>query len=67
MGRARVSAGICEMSSEMAQNFDFILSPLGAEGGLQDLVGEWIKKGRGSRELVQEAVLVSQGQSDGGW
>lgn len=55
------------MSSEMARNFDFILSPLGAEGGLQDLVGEWIKKGRGSRELVQEAVLVSQGQSDGGW
>lgn len=36
---------MCESSSELAGNFDFIVSPLGVEGGLHDPVGEeWIKK-----------------------
>lgn len=57
-----------ESSSEMAANFDFILSPLGVEGGLSDPVGEeWIKKESGSGEFMQEAALVIQVQSDGGW
>lgn len=60
MGRAQASAGIGEMSSEMAGDFNFILSPLRVEGGLHDPIGEWIKKGSGSRELVQEAVLVTR-------
>lgn len=52
----------------MAGNFDFILSALGAEGGLSDPVGEeWIKKESGSGEFKQEAALVIQVQSAGGW
>lgn len=44
----------------MEGNFDFIPSPLGVEGGSHDPVGEeWIEKGSGSRELVQEAFSDS--------
>ena len=66
-GPSQVNAGTCELSSEMAENLDFILRPLRIEGELHDPLGEeCIKWEHGSRKFMQETILVIQVQSDGG-
>lgn len=65
-GPNQVNAGTCELSSEMAGNLDFILRPLRVESELHDPLGEeCIKWGCGSRNFMQETILVIQVQSDG--